>query len=217
MILPQTVLRYIPIVANARVPGRAIVLVTLAMAVLGAIAIARAREPGRRRWIGIATMGLIVLLDYIPTPYPVAEIDRPAIYETLRDQPAPGALLELPVGIRDSFVSRGLLDHRALAYQAIHRRPIVGGVVSRLSPSVLTAYRSDPLIDGLLTLSGRGTAERPLPGRVQAAQLLAQNQIAFIMLNRELASPALTEYVEVELPVTLVASDGNRFLYAVRN
>jgi hypothetical protein len=43
MILPQT-LPNTPIAANARIPGRAIVLVTLAAAVLGAIAIARSQE-----------------------------------------------------------------------------------------------------------------------------------------------------------------------------
>ena len=216
MILPQTLLRLVPIAANARVPGRAMIVVSLAAAVLGAIAIARSREPVRTRWIGIATMALIVLMDYTPAPFPMVEVDRPAIYETLRDRPERGALLELPVGIRDSFVSRGFLDHRALPYQTIHRRPIVGGVVSRLSPSVVNAYTSDPLIDALLTLSERRPVVRPLPTHRQAAALLEKNGIAFVMLNRELASRELVEYVEVEMPVTLVASDGARSLYAIR-
>ena len=70
MILPQTLLRFVPIAANARIPGRAIVLVSLAAAVLGAIAIARSQEPGRRRWIGVGAMGLITLLDYLPARFP---------------------------------------------------------------------------------------------------------------------------------------------------
>ena len=86
-------------------------------------------------------MGLITLLDYLPAPFPVVQVDRPPIYETLRDRPETGTLLELPVGIRDSFTSRGFLDHRALAYQIIHRRPIVGGVVSRMSPSIVAGLR----------------------------------------------------------------------------
>ena len=215
MILPQTLLRYLPIAANARVPGRAIVVVSLAMAVLGAIAIARSQEPSRRRWIGVGTMALIILMDYLAAPFPVVAVDRPPIYETLRDRPERGVLLELPVGIRDSFVSRGFLDHRALAYQMIHRRPIVGGVVSRLSPAVVSAYASDPLIDGLLTLSQGGAPSRPLPTRLQAATWLAKNGIVFVMVNRDSAPPPLLEYVELELPVRLVASEGERFLYVV--
>ena len=36
------------------------------------------------------------------------------------------------------------------------------------------------------------------------------------MLNRELASGELVEYVELEMPVTLIAADGERTLFAVR-
>ncbi len=216
MILPETLVRYIPIAANARIPGRAIVVVSLAMAVLGAIAISRSQEPSRRRWIGIAAMALIILLDYLPTPFPTVEVDRPPIYETLRDRPERGALLELPVGIRDSFTGRGFLDHRALAYQLIHRRPIVGGVVSRMSPSIVAGYAADPLIDGLLALSGRHTPSKPLPNLAEAASLLAQDGIAFVMVNRELAPAELLEYVELQMPLTLIATEGERSLFVVR-
>jgi hypothetical protein len=160
-------------------------------------------------------MALLILMDCLPAPFPVVAVDRPAIYETLRDRPERGALLELPVGIRDSFTGRGFLDHRALAYQIIHRRPIVGGVVSRMSPAIPAAYADDPLIDGLLALSGRQNPTTPLPARPAAAELLAKNGIAFVMLNRELASPELLEYVELQMPLTLVASEGVRTLYAV--
>ena len=38
--LPQTILRFVPVVANARIPGRAFVVVQLMIAVLGAMALA---------------------------------------------------------------------------------------------------------------------------------------------------------------------------------
>jgi hypothetical protein len=144
------------------------------------------------------------------------EVDRPAIYETLRDRPERGSLLELPVGIRDSFTSRGMLDHRALAYQIIHGRPLAGGVVSRMSPSIVAGYAADPLIDGLLALSGREIPSRPLPDREAAAALMARDGIAFVMLNRELAPAELVEYVETRLPLTLISREGERSLFVVR-
>ena len=58
MILPEPLVRFIPIAANARVPGRAMVVVSLAIAVLGAIAISRSRESSRRRWIGVGAMAV---------------------------------------------------------------------------------------------------------------------------------------------------------------
>jgi hypothetical protein len=160
-------------------------------------------------------MALLIVMDCLPAPFPVVAVDHPAIYDTVRDRPERGALLELPVGIRDSFTGRGFLDHRALAYQIIHRRPIVGGVVSRMSPSIAAAYADDQLIDGLLALSGRQNPTKPLPARAAAGDLLAKNGIAFVMLNRELASPELVEYVELQMPLTLVANEGERTLYAV--
>jgi hypothetical protein len=75
-------------------------------------------------------------------------VDRPPIYETLRDRPEEGALLELPVGIRTA-TSRGS-STTALAYQIIHRRPIVGGVVPHVAVDRCRLCRH-PLIDGLLT------------------------------------------------------------------
>jgi hypothetical protein len=216
MILPQTLLRYMPIAANARIPGRASVVVYLALAVLAGIAVASWRRQGRGAGMVIALV-LAVAVDYIAAPFPLVGIDRPAIYDTLRAQPADGALLELPVGIRDGLTSRGFLDHRVLAYQTMHRRPIVGGFLSRLPPSVQTAYAADPLIDALLVLSERDARpERPVPDRSQARSLLMANGIAFVMLNRETASPQLVEYVDNVMPLTLVASDGPRSLYAVR-
>jgi hypothetical protein len=217
MILPQTVLRYIPIVANARIPGRAIVLVYLALGMLGALALAEWRRRSSRPGLILAVALMTVAIDYLPAPFPIVEIDHPRIYDTLRGRPEPGALLELPAGIRDSFIGRGFFDHRVLAYQMIHRRPIVGGVVSRLSPSVQHAYAADPLIDGLLALSTRDqTPSRALPDRPLARELLIKNGVAFVILNRETAPRPLIEYVDNVMPLVQVASEGTRSLYEVR-
>ncbi len=99
----------------------------------------------------------------------------------------------------------------------IHRRPIVGGVVSRMSPAIVAGYAADPLIDGLLDTvwpaGARETAARIAP---RPPRCLAKNGIAFVMLNREFASAELLEYVEVRMPLTLIASEGERSLYVVR-
>lgn len=211
MILPQTILRYVPIASNARVPGRAIVVTALAVAVLAAIAASRWKTS--RRALGLAVAGVLVLADFLPAPFPIAVVDRPAIYETLRDRPEPGIVLELPAGTRDSFQTQGSLDHRVLAYQAIHGRPIVGGVVSRLSPRVIASYADDPLLGPLLRLSAGGSGIENLPDRTAAIASLGRLGIDFVMLNRETAPAALVRYVEDVLALPLVAEDGPRSLY----
>ena len=219
MVLPQTVLRYVPIAANARVPGRAIVITYLAMAMLVAIGVAAWRASGRRSALPLAMLALLIIVDYIPAPFALTHLDHPAIYATLRDLPTPGTLLELPVGTRDSFASRGLLDHRVLGYQRIHERPVVGGVVSRLAPSVTRAYRDDPLINALLELSESRATGPPTTAsaesRRQVRDALKRDGIRFVMLNRETAPAVLVDYVERMMPLTLVATEGSRSLYEV--
>jgi hypothetical protein len=124
---------------------------------------------------------------------------------------------ELPLGLRDGFGERGSFDDRVLFYQTIHQRPLVGGFVARLPPSVLAAYENDPLLAGLLRLSAGDELEHtpPLPDRELALDKLRENGIRFIVLDRGRASPKLIEYVERVLPVSLIAEEHERSLYLV--
>ena len=217
-ILPQTLLRYVPILSNARMPGRAMVVVDLAVAVLAAIALARIRMQVRRPMLVTVAAVLAVLVDQIPAPFPLLALDRPAIYETLRDRPEPGAVCELPVGTVDGFGTTGRLDPRALFYQTIHRRPIVGGMISRLPPSVRAGYDQDPLLSALLRLSDPRPLDaetRALPDRGRALEAFRANGIRFVMLDRAAAPPALVDYVDQVLPLVPISREGGRTLYQV--
>jgi len=144
-LLPQTLLRFVPLLANARIPGRAFVMVILGVAML--VAYVLAVLP--RRFTAAAA--LLLLVDYWPAPQPMVSIDRPSLYATtLRAQPA-GAVLDLPLGLRDGFGERGHLDHRALFYQTLHQHPMAGGFVARLSPRIVEAYSADPILGILLS------------------------------------------------------------------
>jgi hypothetical protein len=218
MILPQALLHYVPLLNNARIPGRAIVIVYLAMGVLAAIALAEWRASPRARFVLAIVAALAIVTDYVPAPFPVTALDRPALYETLRDRPEQGAVCELPLGVRDGFGGRGPIDDRVFFYQTIHQRPLTGGYVSRLPKAVLAAYENDPLMAGLLSLSERGagtTGMRMLPDAALAGDRLRSHNIAFVMLNRRTASPELVAYVQTVLPLTLIGEEGDRSLYVV--
>jgi hypothetical protein len=217
MILPQALMRYVPLLNNARVPGRAMVVAYLALAVLTAVAAAEWRTKSRRRVLGVLALAFVVIADYLPAPFPLVAMHHPAIYEKLRDRAEKGAVCELPLGLRDGFGERGSFDDRVLFYQTIHQRPLVGGFVARLPPSVLAAYENDPLLAGLLRLSAGDELEHtpPLPDRELALDKLRENGIRFIVLDRGRASPKLIEYVERVLPVSLIAEEHERSLYLV--
>ena len=159
VLLPQALARYVPIVNNARLPGRAYVGVVLMVSLVAAAAW---RELGSSRRSTFAAVLLLLLVDYWPAPTPVLALGRPALDEALRGMPR-GVVLELPFGIRDGFGEVGRPNHRALYFQTLHGHPMAGGFVARLAPQTRDAYRSDPIFGPLLTLSA-GEVDESRPG-----------------------------------------------------
>lgn len=218
MILPGVFLRYIPIVNNARIPSRAMVNVSLALAILSAVGAARWRPSFANRSIMLTGLGVLIIAESIPAPFSVTTLSSPHLYETLRDRPETGAVCELPLGIRDGFGGRGKMDDVVLFYQTIHQRPLVGGYLSRTSPALRSAYAADRLLDGLLKLSESADLSTPgsLPDTHLAAERLEADGIAFVVLDQRTAPPGLTEYVRNVLPLELIATEGDRTLYVVK-
>jgi hypothetical protein len=219
MPLPHALIRYLPIAANARMPGRAIVVTFLSVAMLCAMATAEWRSRSRRAaWLPVV-VALAIGVDYLPAPFPLAELERPPIYEVLKSRPEGGSVCELPLGVRDGFGEHGVFDDRVLYYQTIHQRPLTGGFVARLPRAVEAAYSNDPLLSALLRLSARNRpwndVEATLPDRLLAADRLRENGIAFVVLNRRTASRELVDYVQRTLPLTRIADDDERSLYVV--
>lgn len=216
LITPSAALHLIPIVANARMPGRAMVMVYLAMAMLAAVGLRECRGAWRSTTL-IAAIPVLVLADFFIAPFPIVQVGCPPIYETLRDRPETGAVAELPLGLGDGFAAVTPVDNRMmLACQTVHGRPLVGGFIARLSPRVLAAYRADPLLATWLRLSGAPDAATAAPpGARLSAERLRADGIGFIVLDRSTASPALVDHVEHDLPLTRAADDGSRTLFVV--
>ncbi len=215
-IMPEVLLRYVPIAANARMPGRAMLIVYLALAVLAATGVTRLRW--RRPTVALLVMTVLVLADFSVAPFPIASARCPAVYQVLKDRPERGALAELPLSMGDGFGELTPVDHLTLVCQTIHGRPLVGGVLARLPTNVLATYRADPLFAAWLRLSGAAADVAPdgaVPDSTLAAQRMKADGIAFVMLNRQRASAQMREHVEHVLPLRLIAEDDERALYGV--
>jgi hypothetical protein len=211
--LPELLIRFVPIASNARIPGRAMVIVYLALAVICAIVISRLPRE-RARWIAALAFA-IVGIDWLAAPFPVYTLRAPHFYDEIASS-ASGAVLELPLGVRDGFGERGKFDHAALFYQTIHEKPIVGGFVARLSLSVRRYYEEQPVFRALLDLSsGRSVdAQAPLD-RASLRGFLGEQRIRFVVINNQLAPAALQHFVRDQMPVTLTKTEGDRQLYVV--
>lgn len=213
LVLPQAFLRYLPVLSDVRMPGRSIVLVYLAAAILIGAGVAMLHASRHRRLAAVAPF--CIAAELVGGNVPLTPVDAPALYD--RIPPGRGAVLELPVGVRDGFGEDGSLDERILYYQTIHRHPLVGGFAARLPEHVKVSYRQMPVISSLLRLSA---GESLAPSRlavdaVLAAKVLESLRIEYVVIDRERASPALLAYAEGILPLAFVAREGSRELYRV--
>jgi hypothetical protein len=206
--LPAILLRYVPFVANARMPGRAMVGLFMALGVLLAIQVAG--STGRLRsaalqWLAIA----LVVFEFWDAPVPTTMIDRPAVYQALAAA-EPGAVCEVPLGIGDGLsVGVGSQDRRVLYYATQHEHPLVGGYIGRMPADAADRYQRTPIVGMLLALSD-GAA---LPANPDVN--VAASPCPYLVVHRAATPTTLASYLQLLAPQRL-ATDSERDLYRIR-
>ena len=205
--LPAILLRYVPFVANARIPGRAMVVVFMALAVLASAALVTAPAWRRRaqiQWLLIA----LIAFEYWDSPIPMTRLDRPAVYEAL-GATTPGAVCEVPFGIGDGLSAGfGSQDRRALYYATVHAHPLVGGYIGRMPADAVSRYEEMPMVGTLLRLSD---------GRAYSGSSSVDvSPCEYLVVNRDRVSQELRAYIG-RLPLDRIASDDVRDLYRVKS
>jgi hypothetical protein len=128
--LPYLLFRALPFMDIHRIPSRFVAVAMLALALLAAFGVAwLLQRPAVQGWptwgrgLLLGALALLVLFEYWPRPFtltPAGLDEIPPFYRTLRADAEPYALLELPD-----------LDARSMFYQTYHRKPIMGGQISR--------------------------------------------------------------------------------------
>ncbi len=136
--MPFRLLQEIPLIGERRVPGRMIVVGTLALGVLstfGASVIAR-KLGGSARYAA-PIIGCLVLaavfVEYWNPPVNLASYDTPAVYTAIGRESGDFSVLDLPLGRVTGNVRQGNAIGGALAdyAQIVHGKSAVGGYISR--------------------------------------------------------------------------------------
>jgi hypothetical protein len=119
--------RFLPFFSIARSVSRFVVMVMLSVGCLAALGFQRVLASLPERRVGkaaVLTIGL-VCFEFLPVPYPLAEVEIPSFYEALAKDSSEYAVLELPMN----------WDRPAhLLYQTVHRKPLIAGYVTRPNP-----------------------------------------------------------------------------------
>ncbi|MGD2144327.1 MAG: glycosyltransferase family 39 protein [Anaerolineae bacterium] len=134
---------------------------------------ARLARPG----IFVLVLGLLILVDYRSIPTSTVSAQVPDFYYELAEEPGDFAIVGLP----------GKRHHteRYMFYQTVHRRPILGGHVSRLPAEALDFASSVPLIADMYTEVAIDTS---LPDISRQLSLLAEADFKYVIIHKDLAT-----------------------------
>jgi hypothetical protein len=164
--LPYVIVRYLPLLKGARVAARFDIMVALGLAVLGAYGVrywlGRVARPGR--WT--VAIVLLIALEYLRLPYPVAAIDMPGAYEEIGRDGRDLVVMEVPLGWRTGWGSTGRSLDRQQLFQIVHGKRLLGGFASRMPEEELRRMVALPGIGRLLELQ----EELPAPYSPTAAR-----------------------------------------------
>ena len=216
---PWALLRYVPFIGAARMPGRMAIVVTMGFCVLFALALVAItrRYPERRRLI-LATVGVLLAFELLPAPRTLFAVEVPRVYQTVAADPRPIRVLTLPAGIRDGVAPIGNFDASAQFYQAFHGKGLVGGYLSRVSARRKAMYRRLPVLSALFDASEGRTLR---PGQFDRAlenadEFVTATNLGYVVMNDRRVTPELRNLATTVLGLTKVAEADGYTLYVPR-
>jgi len=224
--LPFALLHYIPIVRANRVPNRFSVVLVLALAVLvgyGAALLLRRAARWSRQVVTIGTilLLLVVLFDQISVPMPLSDAHIPEAYQEIAAQEDDFAILELPLGWRNSFGTVGAEETRLQYYQTHHHKRLLAGNISRAPAFKFDYFKRIPLFYAITETEMYRTPDETTLARArkQAGDLLTLYDLRYLIVHD--AIPLRYPYVDTlhatrelvlallpHVPTPLASADG---------
>ncbi len=166
--LPFVLLHFIPFVNANRAPNRNSVLLMLGLAMLAAMGAAWLLEQIARRRSSVAghlsfraplaaglvagTLAVGILLEHLAVPLPTTDARVPEVYRLIAAEPGEFAVLQLPLGWRNSFGVLGSEQTNLQYFQTVHGKPLIGGNISRAPAYKMDYFGRIPLFKALTDL-----------------------------------------------------------------
>ena len=232
--MPFILLHYIPVVKANRVPNRFAVVLMLALAVMAGYGAywllskiaKRERRPARLFVVVISVLlaGLL-LFEHWSVPLPLTDARIPPVYEQIAAEPGDFAILQLPMGWRNSFGVQGAESTQTQYYQTYHNKRLLSGNISRNPPFKFEYFRQVPILDSLIAIQ---TYEDVDAERRAADQTTAGEFVGFYDIRYVVVAPGVpgrppyidtrdeaVTYIEEVLPVANIYDEDGWRLYRV--
>jgi hypothetical protein len=117
--------------------------------------------------------------------------------------------------VRDGTSSRGNFNVAAQFFQTVHRRPLIGGYLSRVSRWRKQENERVPMLRALYTLSEGRDLSPALADEARDSReaFLRRSCVEFVIVDKERASVELEAFAVRTLGLTLVHEDPEFVLY----
>ncbi|MCX6031429.1 MAG: hypothetical protein NT169_19290 [Chloroflexi bacterium] len=207
VLLPGALLHFIPFVSANRAPNRYGLLAMLALAVLAAYGAAwllgKISESANQRitrgearntqhairntpplvYLSTCLLATLVILEHLAVPLPTTDARVPDIYRQIGQEPGDFAVMQLPLGWRNSFGVLGSEQTQLQYFQTVHGKPMIGGNISRAPAFKMDYFRRIPLFRALtdLEMYQAVTPETDAAARSQAASLMALYDVRYFI------------------------------------
>ncbi len=187
--MPFALLHYLPIVNANRAPNRFSVIMTLSLAVLVGYAAFSVlnRVPSKLHALRFTCCVLLLTVlsfEHLSIPLPLTDARIPEVCYQIGAEPGHFAILQLPMGWRNSFGTLGAERTQAQYYQAAHRKPIISGNISRNPPFKFEYFRRISPIRSItaLELYGEVDAATRERDKVLAPELMYLYDVRYLLI-----------------------------------
>jgi len=176
--LPFILLHYIPVINANRTPNRFSLTLMMALGVLVAFAVAwllaKISKPTRSglrqpqspsptqhesritfhalRFTLALTLASLIAFEHLAVPLPLTDVRIPPIYWRIAAETDDYAILQLPLGWRNSFGTQGAERTQIQYYQVVHHKRILGGNTSRNPDYKFEYFARLPVVKSIIDL-----------------------------------------------------------------
>ncbi len=202
--LPFTLLHFIPFINGNRAPNRNSAILMLMLAVLAGYGAAwllgqvgrRGTKETRKQgseaaslstclpvYLSTCLLAILILAEHLAVPLPTTDATIPQVYHQIAAEPGDFAIMQLPLGWRNSFGVLGSEQTNLQYFQTAHGKPMLGGNISRAPAYKMDYFARIPLFRALtdLELYREVSPETDAAARKQAGDLMALYDVRYFI------------------------------------
>jgi len=134
-------------------------------------------------YLSTSLLAAFILIEHLAVPLPTTDASIPAVYQQIAADPGDFAIMQLPLGWRNSFGVLGSEQTSLQYFQTAHSKPMIGGNISRAPAYKMDYFARIPLFRALtdLEMYREVTPETDAAARKRVGDLMALYDVRYFI------------------------------------